>query len=80
MLNHFHLVIETPNANLVAGMKWFLGTYTSRFNRRHRLNGHLFSGRYKSLIVDGNGNGDVGRTRRGNGTLCGEVGSWAGRI
>lgn len=34
MLNHFHLVIETPNANLVAGMKWFLGTYTSRFNRR----------------------------------------------
>lgn len=38
-------------------MKWFLGTYTSRFNRRHRLFGHLFSGRYKSLIVDGSGNG-----------------------
>ena len=32
--NHFHLVVETPQANLVAGMKWFLGTYTSRFNRR----------------------------------------------
>jgi putative transposase len=57
MLNHFHLVIETPNANLVAGMKWFLGAYTSRFNRRHRLSGHLFSGRYKSLIVDGSGDG-----------------------
>ncbi|MGA3142781.1 MAG: transposase [Verrucomicrobiota bacterium] len=57
MLNHFHLVIETPNANLVAGMKWFLGTYTSRFNRRHKLFGHLFSGRYKSLIVDGSGDG-----------------------
>src|SRR6185369_3850253 len=30
MSNHFHLVVETPRANLVAGMKWFLGTYTSR--------------------------------------------------
>ena len=55
--NHFHLVIETPQANLVAGMKWFLGTYTSRFNRRHKRFGHLFSGRYKSLIVDGRGRG-----------------------
>jgi len=57
MGNHFHLVIETPQGNLVAGMKWFLGTYTSRFNRQHKLFGHLFSGRYKSLIVDGSGNG-----------------------
>jgi putative transposase len=57
MANHFHLVVETPRANLVAGMKWFLGTYTSRFNRRHKLFGHLFSGRYKSLIVDSSGNG-----------------------
>jgi REP element-mobilizing transposase RayT len=57
MHNHFHLVVETPQANLVAGMKWFLGTYTARFNRRHKLFGHLFSGRYKSLVVDGSGNG-----------------------
>lgn len=57
MPNHFHLVMETPQANLVAGMKWFLGTYTSRFNRRHQLFGHLFSGRYKALVVDGSGNG-----------------------
>src|SRR6266446_1507946 len=57
MGNHFHLVIETPRANLVAGMRWFLGTYTARFNRRHRLFGHLFSGRYKSLLVDGSGDG-----------------------
>jgi len=57
MGNHFHLVVETPQGNLVAGMKWFLGTYTSRFNRRHKLFGHLFSGRYKALIVDGSGNG-----------------------
>jgi REP element-mobilizing transposase RayT len=57
MRNHFHLVVETPNANLVAGMRWFLSTYTARFNRRHKLFGHLFSGRYKALIVDGSGNG-----------------------
>ncbi|MCI0538045.1 MAG: transposase, partial [Verrucomicrobiales bacterium] len=57
MSNHFHLVVETPRANLVAGMKWFLGVYTARFNRRHKLFGHLFSGRYKSLIVDGSGTG-----------------------
>jgi putative transposase len=57
MPNHFHLVVETPRPNLVAGMKWLLGTYTTRFNRRHQLYGHLFSGRYKSLIVDGSGNG-----------------------
>ncbi len=57
MPNHFHLVVETPQGNLVAGMKWFLGTYTARFNRRHKVYGHLFSGRYKALIVDGSGNG-----------------------
>jgi REP-associated tyrosine transposase len=55
MCNHFHLVVETPQPNLVAGMKWLLGTYTGRFNRRHRLVGHLFSGRYKSLVIDGSG-------------------------
>ncbi len=53
MNNHFHLVVETPRANLVEGMKWLLGTYTMRFNRRHQLSGHLFAGRYKSLLVDG---------------------------
>src|SRR4051812_30539690 len=57
MLNHFHLVVETPQPNLVDGMKWLLGTYTSRFNRRHKLFGHLFSGRYKALLVEGSGNG-----------------------
>ncbi len=47
--DHFHCVIETPQPNLVAGMKWWLGTYTNRFNRRHRQNGHVFAGRYKAL-------------------------------
>jgi hypothetical protein len=44
--NHFHLVVETPEPNLVAGMKWLLGTYASRFNRRHQEFGHVFSGRF----------------------------------
>ena len=57
MPNHFHLVVETPESNLVAGMAWLLSTYTIRFNQRHKLSGHLFSGRYKALIVEGSGTG-----------------------
>ena len=38
MGNHFHLIAETPQPNLVLGMKWLLGTYTGRFNRRHHTN------------------------------------------
>jgi putative transposase len=57
MGNHFHLVVETPQANLIAGMKWLSGVYTKRFNIRHKLCGHLLAGRYKALIVDGSGNG-----------------------
>ena len=52
MSNHFHLVVETPKANLVAGMRWMLGTYTQRFNRRHGHWGHLFGGRYKGQLID----------------------------
>jgi hypothetical protein len=44
--------VETPQPNLVAGMRWFQTTYTVRFNRRHRLSGHLFQGRYKAVAVD----------------------------
>ena len=57
MRNHFHLVLETPNANLVAGMAWFLSTYTIRFNHRHKLFGHVLSGRYKAQLVEGSGTG-----------------------
>jgi len=57
MRNHFHLVIETPQGNLVTGMKWLLGVYTKRFYIRHKLCGHLFAGRYKALVVDGSGTG-----------------------
>jgi hypothetical protein len=57
MRNHFHLVVETPQANLVAGMKWLCGVYTKRYNIRHKLSGHVFAGRYKALVVDGSANG-----------------------
>jgi REP element-mobilizing transposase RayT len=67
MPNHFHLVIETPQANLIAGMKWMLGVYTKRFNIRHKLCGHLFAGRYKALVVEGSGNGYLA-------TVCDYVG------
>jgi hypothetical protein len=49
MGNHFQLVAGKPKAHLVAGMTRFLGTYTAWFNRRRKLFGHFFSGRYKSL-------------------------------
>jgi putative transposase len=52
MGNHYHVLIETPHPNLVAGMRWFQTTITARFNRRHRLCGHLFQGRYKSVVID----------------------------
>ena len=52
MGNHYHLLLETPEANLVAGMKWFQGTYTQRFNSRSKRWGHLFQGRYKALVVE----------------------------
>jgi REP element-mobilizing transposase RayT len=57
MPNHFHLAVETPQANLVTGMKWLLGVYTKRFNIGHKECGHLFAGRYKALHVEGNGDG-----------------------
>ena len=88
MLNHFHLVVETPGGNLVAGMKWFLGTYTARFNRRHKVFGHLFSGRYKALVVDGSGTGylktvcDYGiwwRSWMGRTRWCAVTAGWGNR-
>lgn len=57
MSNHYHLVLETPDANLVAGMAWLQSSYTIRLNHRHKLFGHVFSGRYKAQLVEGSGNG-----------------------
>jgi REP element-mobilizing transposase RayT len=52
MSNHYHLLLETPQANLVRGMTWLQTTYTTRYNARHRKRGHVFAGRYKALAVD----------------------------
>lgn len=52
MDNHYHALLETPEANLVEGMKWVQNTWTRRFNGRHKLWGHLFGGRYKSILCD----------------------------
>jgi len=52
MGNHYHLLLETPEPNLVDGMRWLQSTYTQRFNARHKERGHLFQGRYKALPVD----------------------------
>ncbi len=52
MSNHYHLLLETPQGNLVDAMKWFQGTFTQRYNARHKLWGHLFQGRYKAKVVD----------------------------
>jgi REP element-mobilizing transposase RayT len=57
MGNHYHLLVETPEGNLVAGMKWLQGAYTQRFNGRHKVFGHLFQGRYKAVVIDGNSPG-----------------------
>lgn len=52
MSNHYHLALETPRGNLVDGMRWLQGTFSVRFNRLRDERGHLFQGRYKSLMVD----------------------------
>ncbi len=57
MSNHYHLVVETPEPNLVPGMAWLQSTYTIRLNKRHQLIGHVFSGRYRCQIVEGSGPG-----------------------
>ncbi len=51
MGNHYHLVIETPEANLSQGMRQLNGIYTQRYHRRHRTVGHLFQGRYKTILI-----------------------------
>lgn len=55
MNNHYHLVIETPEGNLISGMRRLNSVYTQIFNRRHGRVGHLLQGRYKSIIVDREG-------------------------
>ena len=52
MGNHYHLLLETPDANLSSGMRQLNGVYTQSFNRAHGRVGHVFQGRYKSILVE----------------------------
>jgi putative transposase len=51
MHNHYHCMIETPNANLSLGMRQLNGIYTQRYNRRHNKTGHIFQGRFKAILI-----------------------------
>ena len=52
MTNHFHLMLRTDASNLSRAMHWLKTTYTVNLNRRRRRSGHLFQGRYHSVIVE----------------------------
>ena len=52
MRNHYHVALETPLPNLVAGMQWLQGTFAARFNRYRGKRGHLFQGRYKAILLE----------------------------
>lgn len=52
MDNHYHLLLQTRRANLSKAMQWFGVAYTSRFNWKNRCSGHLFQGRFKSMLVE----------------------------
>jgi len=52
MPNHYHMFVQTPDANISRCMRHIDGVYTQRFNRFHGYDGQLFRGRYKSILVD----------------------------
>jgi hypothetical protein len=53
MTNHYHLILETPHANLSQATQWLNVAYAAYYNRRHRLCGHLFQGRFKAILLEG---------------------------
>jgi REP element-mobilizing transposase RayT len=52
MDNHYHLILETPEGNLLKVMHGINGSYTGYFNRKYERSGHLFQGRYKGILID----------------------------
>ncbi len=54
MSNHYHLLIETPQANLSRAIQWLNVSYSVYFNKKHRRRGHLFQGRFKAILIDAN--------------------------
>ena len=55
MPNHYHLLIQTPDANAARALHWLNTSYGVWFNARHRRSGALFQSRYKSVLVEGDG-------------------------
>ena len=51
MSDRYHLIVRTPEANLSKGMRQLNGNYTQNYNRKHNVGGHVFQGRYKSVLV-----------------------------
>jgi putative transposase len=52
MRNHYHILLETPRANLSAAMKHIDGVYTQTSNRRHNRTGHVFEGRFRAIVIE----------------------------
>ena len=52
MPSHYHILVQTPDANISRSMRHLNGVYTQRYNKRHRFDGQLFRGRYKSIVVE----------------------------
>ena len=52
MSNHYHLLVQTPGANLSRFVRHLNGLYTQYFNRTYKSDGPLFRGRYKSIVVE----------------------------
>ena len=59
MGNHYPLLIQTPEGNLVDGTRWLQSTFANRFNRFRGMNGHVFQGRYKSILLERDAVGEV---------------------
>ena len=56
MTNHYHILLQTPDGNISRCMRHLNSVYTQRYNRRHRCDGQLFRGRYKSILVSDDSN------------------------
>ncbi|MEA2014884.1 MAG: transposase [Thermodesulfobacteriota bacterium] len=52
MTNHYHLIVETPNANISSAIQWLNVSYVTYYNRKHHRQGHLFQGRFKSILIN----------------------------
>ncbi len=52
MTNHYHLILETPDANVSRAVQWLSVSYATYYNRRHQVSGHMFQGRFKAIVVE----------------------------